>query len=531
MQDIEKAILGVFRSNPTREYNTSELARAVFPEKYQGIDNLLISTDKVHLHEGKRIKFQMHRKILYYLNKLIDENILKIASIKDKGEKSFALAVEDGDITIERGLKRITIVKPTLPSNTIEHYEHKKIMKKFEEDSWIIRFNSVLLECSQMSSLEKLNSTLMDCFSSVNDVIALNDFDLMLRSGIDIASLRDFLNSVYKETSDTDKTLSLLINSYSDVKIMLQFIELFCQLAPKRINIVFSMTSKDLQRNPDFFEFIVESFSKSKIKLNIKNHALSIAPYFKGRAGMYTFDDDEWSVYKSNVFGRVIGISCSQSAIAININRFFEMYHTDNEFRQAILTAARLLLSVNTIQRRKSNEYFRNINLLNNPYSTDFYRFSRNYIRFWNYDWHSGLQENNNLYELIKSTKELIDNFCLSEETIFKSCGIPIRFRIAFSSAFRNFDPVFMGERDYKKANVHRAEDFYSGEIKEFLFARERMFKIFDGGDRLRIFRTSDFKPTEIIQEFNIILNSFKIPFFTYDFSSTRGIIKLTNYI
>ena len=135
------------------------------------------------------------------------------------------------------------------------------------------------------------------------------------------------------------------------------------------------------------------------------------------------------------------------------------------------------------------------------------------------------------MFELIKSTKELVDNFCYSEETIVKSCGVPIRFKIAFSSAFRNFDQKFMGERDYKKFTITKAEDYYNNEIKGFLVAREKMFEIFDGGDRLRIFRKNDFAPQEILHEIGILMNAYRIPFFTYDFSGLKGMVKLTNFM
>jgi hypothetical protein len=60
---------------------------------------------------------------------------------------------------------------------------------------------------------------------------------------------------------------------------------------------------------------------------------------------------------------------------------------------------------------------------------------------------------------------------------------------------------------------------------------REKMFEIFDGGDRLRIFRSSSFKPSDILHEWSVILGTFKIPFFTYDFSGLRGMVKLTNFM
>ena len=533
MQDIEQAILNVFKSSPSKEYNTSELAKEVFSEEYASIEEHLTSPDKVNVHDAKRRKFQLHRKLLYYLNKLIDEKILRITRIQEKGEKNFGLTMEEGNITLEKGYKKIIITKPNLPINQIENYEKQLIMKKYEEDTWIYRINSILIESSRVTTMDRLYHIVKDCLNNVNDVIAINDFDTFIVSGNDSESeLKIFLDKLDDDTISFDKTISLIINIQAiEDKIMRYFIDYFAGMNPKKINIIFNLTSKDLSKNTSILEYILMQFSKQKIKINIKNSALNAAPFFKGRAGVYSFDEEDWRIYQKSIKGNVLGVSCSQMAVAININRFFEMYKTDAEFRHAILNAAKVILQANTIQRRKSNECFRNINMMNTPNSADFYRFSRNYIRFWNYDWHKDIKENNNLFDLIKSTKELVENFCYSEETIFKSCGVPIRFKIVFSSAFRNFDSVFMGDRDYKKANVKNPEDFYKEEMKGFISAREKMFEIFDGGDRLRIFRTSDFKQADIMHEWGMILGTFKIPFFTYDFSGLRGMVKLTNFM
>lgn len=538
MKNIEQAVLKIFKDNPSKEYDTTALTHEIFPDVYSKIQALLESPDKQKVLEAKRKKFQLHRKLLYYLNKLVDERILRVSSIKDKGEKSFSLALEEGDITIEKGHKKITITKPETISNHIELYEHNNVMKKYDESTWITRMNSILIECSKSSTTEKLYMTITDCFRNINDVIALNDFEIIINSLSEddtdsaLSSVKTFIDRLSEDTQNYDKVISLLINFADlDITAARKFIDYYSNIKPRRINIVFSLTNKDLQKNSMLMEHIVGCFSKQKIKLNIKNNELYSGPFINGRAGVYSFDEQEWEFYAKTVKGKVQGISCSQSTIAINMNHFFELYHTDKEFRQAILNAAKALLSSNAIQRRKSNEYFRNINMMNMPYANEFYKYSRNYIRFWNYDWSKDISENDNLLQLLKSTKELVDSFCYSEETIFKSCGIPIRFRIAFSSAFRNFNPVFMGERDYQKATVKRLEDFYSGEIKEFLFAREKLFEVFDGGDRLRIFRSSEYSNVDIVREISIMLNSFKIPLFTYDFSGLKGIIKLTNYM
>jgi len=508
------------------------LAKDIFTEEYSSIENLMASSDKKVMHDAKRRKFQLHRKLLYYLNKLIKEKILTISRIQEKGEKVFGLALEDGEISIEKGYKKILITKPALPSNQIEQYEKTKIMKKYEEQNWITKFNSIVLECSKFPTLDRLNSVISECFDYVNDVIALNEFELVLSLEKDRADLKSFLEKLASEAADKDRKISLMINAINaDAQQLKEFVIWYAALNPKKMNIVFILSTKDIQKYSQLFEVVIQEFSKQKIKINIRNKDISSTPIFNGRAGVYTFDEEDWRTYQKSIKNRVIGLCCSQLSIAISINRFFEIYKTDTEFRSAILNIAKTLLSASTLQRRKSNEYFRGINMLNNPNSSDFYKYSRNYIRFWNYDWHKDIEENNYLFDLINSSKDQVDRFCFSEETIFKSCGIPIRFKIVFSSAFRNFDAAFMGERDYRKATVKNVEDLHKGEMKKFLSVREKMFEIFDGGDRLRIFRNMDFEVSDILHEWNVIMSSYKIPFFTYDFSGLKGMVKLTNFI
>lgn len=524
MKDLESEILNKFRNEP-KEYDTTGLARAIFPE-YSEIDKLLNSSDKQRQNEGKAQKFKLHRKLLYYLNKLVEERILTVIRIKEKGEKVFALAMSEGNIIIEKGHKKITITKPAIISNHIETYERQGLMKKFDEQTFINRLNAVLLECSVIKP-DKAYAIIREIFNNVNDVIALNDFQKHLND-----ECMHLVAKLSQDCLDMDKTISIIINFEGiDKKSIKGFITQYAEMNPKRINMVFNTNSREIHKNSDIWEHIIKEFSEKKIKINIKNKDINNAPSMIGRAGIYTFNDEEYDTYTKMVKGRTIGISCSQSSIAINMNKFFEKYKTGTEFRQAVMNAAKVLLSANAIQRRKSNEYFRSINNQNGQYAPDFYRFSRNYIRLWNYDWHKDIKENQEMIGLLDSTKELIEHFCISEETIFKSCGIPIRFRVSFSSAFKNFDNKFMGEREYKKTTVKNIDDYQSGDIKDFIVAREKLFEIFDGCDRLRIFRSHESSTQEIFREFSFMLNTYKIPFFTYDFSQLRGTIKLTNFM
>lgn len=530
MRNTEEIILNIFKDNSTRELNTESLAKEIYPQEYALIEDLMRSTDKSHMHDGKRRKFQLHRKLLYYINKLIDDNIIKVSKIAEKGEKYFTLKAGEGDTIIGKGYKKILVTKPAITSTYMDKHEIKDIMKKYEEDSWITRFNSILLECGKIQDVDRTYELITESFTVINDAVALNEFEVILNHAEE-KSLKEFLDRISRDTDNFNKTVSIIIGLGQAGNGIYPFIEHYAKIRPKRVNIIFNLGNKDVQKCSKALGYIFENFSESKIKVNFKNNDIISAPHFKGRAGIYNFDEQDWSVYTKKFKGSVTSIGCSQSQIALNINKFFEVYQTDTEFREAVLDAAKTLLYANMVQRRKSNEYFKNINNINYPHSADFYKFSRNYIRFWNYDWHKDIQENHNLFDLIRSTKEIVDNFCYSEETIFKSCGVPIRFRIAFSSAFRNFDTKFMGERDYKKFTISRSEDYYTGEIKGFLEAREKMFEIFDGGDRLRIFHKSDFAINDILHEMGILLNAYKVPLFTYDFSGLKGTVKLTNFM
>src|SRR3989339_884929 len=491
MQDIEQEILKVFKAGPGKEHDTSELAETVFKEESLKIKSMLDTNDKHTIQQAKNLKFKLHRKLLYYLNKFVEDKILSIARIKEKGEKSFILALDEGEITLEKGYKKIVITKPATPSNYIEKFEKLGIMKKFEEDSFVNRLNAIMLEAPLIK--HKLNLTIRDILKNVNDVICVNDFQEVL--DID----QDLIEKLNTDVVDLDKTISILIDLQDiDSRNLMAFIDNYCRINPS--------------------------------KFNILNRDLSPSPMFKGRAGIYSLDEESWKLYQKSFQGKIKALSVSHSSIAININKFFDNFRTDSDFRQAVISAAKVLLSANAIQKRKSNEYFRNINVLNAPYTQDFFKFSRNYIRLWNYDWYKDIMQNSNLLELIKSSKEVMENFCISEETIYKSCGIPMKFKITLSSAFKNFEPKFMGEREYKKTNIRKIEDYSENEIKEFILTREKIFEIYDGCDRLRIFRTQDFKPEDIVRETALMFNTYKIPFFTYDFSSIKGVIKLTNY-
>lgn len=533
MKNSEEEIIELFRSQPNNEFSTYEIISKLYPDEVTEISNMMnVISDKETVQKAKRKKAQLHRKILYYLNKLIEDEILKITKEGRKGIKYYSVALEEGEELILRKKKRkIIIQKPNLPAMPIEGYEQQNLLLKYEPATWINRVNSIILETRKFSSFKELNDAIQACFANINDTVALNDFETFLKNAEE-DNHQNFIKKYKQETDDYGKNMTIIldITNLKDKDKVLNFLYVYTKIKPRHITVIFDTRLNELNNNIEFFKEVIELFYNRKIKLYIKNQDLYDAPYFIGRAGPYTIDPDEWKIYKRQYQDKMAGLVCSMSSVGIDMNRFLTEYKDFNQFREVIMKIAKALLFANSLQRRKSEEYFREIMKISDVYTKEFFYFSKNYIRFWNYGWKE--KPETYYFDLLKNTKEIIDNFCSSEETIYLSCGMPMRYKIAFSCSFSAFVKDKFTKKKFPPLQINKVEDFYSKEVKEMLEEKEKIFEIFDGGDRLRIKRSGDINANDICREFGIIINTYKIPFFCYDFDVIKsGNLKLTSFI
>lgn len=530
MHQTEYGILAFFRDNPQKEISTSNIVSEVFPEKFNRIEVTLDDplSSKEKLSGAKKELGQLHRNVLHHLNKLVNEGILKVNKEGSKGKKYFILAIDPGEeLIFEKHRKRIMISKPSLPALPIEGFEQKGIVHKFEPSTWVDRLNAVLFECTKFDNLGDVLGTVVDSFSSVNDVFGLNEFETL--SG----DMTSFLEKLDNECEDYGKKVNLILNLFElNVKKKENIIGTvmdYIRVKPKNITIIFNVKNRAITKHSDFFERVFGEFIEQKIELNIKNHDLIEAPWMIGRAGPYTFDKDEWELYKTEIKGKTYGLACAQSTFLIDVSRFLKENNNLNDFRTFIMNVAKSLLSANSIQRKRSEEFFTNLIKLNKEKSREFFMFSRNYMRFWNYGWKQPDVDQEQIINLIKSTKEEVDEFSASEETIYKSCGMPTRFKIAFAPAFS--EVADMSQSQYEKIQIAKIDDFYSKDTKEALLMKEKISALFDGGDLATFYRAEDVKAEEVVREVMTILNTFKLPYFSYDFGGLKADVKLTSFI
>ncbi len=527
MHALETAVLEAFKQDPAKRYTTTELVHLVFKEEYAAINRLINSADKKEQRAGYGRKAKLHRKLLYHVNKLVERAILKEEGVHGKGEKLLALALEEGELVIQERKQRIVIAKPSSVTTQIDGYEQEGLIRKFRPESWLTKQNSVLLDADAFPSLAALQERLQQVLPAVNDVVAIHGFETLVERSPPEA-LEAFLHYLALDAHDYDVRVALLISLAGDGDgHVLAVAKLLLERGwIKHLTPVFSITPRILNKKEASFTQLLGLFAEHRVKLHLKNSAIFSPPVYFGRAGAYSLTPEEWAYYREDIKGKADGCLVGQIAVAVDLDRFFKERGTPAAFREMLLTTAHAFFEVEERRRR----YSADLSMIapgTGEGAKDFFRAGKHYIRLWNYEWEADYP----LAELLGSTQEELDRFCQAQETIFKSCGLPIRFAVGLSTSFGKFDQDFFTERRYRKTVVASLKDLQTKEMTAYLHARERLFKVFKGADRLRFFFARSIPQEEILQVARYLLRAYDLPSFTFDFHGKTGELKLSAFL
>ena len=525
MHVTEFSILNLFKKNGHKELSTTEIIHEIYPDEYGEIEDILSSqfTHGDEVNSAKRSKAKLHRKVLHHLNKLVSEEILKIARQGPKGQKFFALNLAYGqEIEIERYKRKIIISQPTIPSLPIEGLEKDGIVKRYEPENWINRLNSVLLNAEMFDKEEDLFEALTSSFLNVNDVVGIFNVEFIFQNK-SIEKISEILYFIERQCEDYGKRCSLTLNFshiFNERKVQ-DSLRVFLSQKLKNVNVILDMKYREIKEFTTLLESIANDFSDAGCGLYIKNDDLYEAPFILGAAGPYTFDEKDWFNYMREFNARVPVIACCQSTITIDVYKLFQN-HNPHEIRNLIINTLKTLLYANSLQRRKSQDYFDRYMRINRQFYKEFFVNSRNFIRFWNYGWKQPDIDQENVIELIKSTKSEADKFCATEEVIYKSCGMPTRFKVGFACSIE-------GESRSKRKRIiiddHKELQKFSENIKH----KEILFKYFDGGDIINIHKRNRIKGSDFVRELISMTQTHKLPFIHYNLKGDEE-VKLTNF-
>lgn len=517
MNQTKEKIISTFREKGS-ELSTSDIASGVY-------DNYVKSPEST---EEKRLTAQFHRKLLHHINLLIRDGILRVARHGEKGQKYYSINLEDGEeITgiVSGYKKRIIAGSPSIPIMPIEGYEQQGIVIKHEAGTWIDRLNSILIKCEKAKTLNYTKEIITKAFSSINDALCLDNFDIIINNS-EKERVIEFFEKLNQECEDYGKIVSCLINIEKlEIKNFIEILEDKLKNR-KKIIFIYNLDSDTLQEGFGNFSEIVGSHLRNKSEVIIKNKRIHKSPAFFGRAGPYSFSEKEWDEKKDS-----ISVACAQSSLIVDVEKFYKRYGINIEkFSQVMINISKAFLSANAMQRRKSLDYFKDIISIDKQNEKNFLEFSRNYIRFWNFGLNQPGMNQELVLNMISEAKKKINEFANAEETIYKSCGMPIRFQIALSCAFENSGEK-LSPALYKKFTINGLQDLCSKETKKEIIKKEILSEMFDGGNDVTLHRCGEMSADEIAREILFILNTYKLQIFSYSFENIKGNTKITSYL
>ena len=524
MHEIAQKIISLFKSSELT-LPTSKILEGI----EIGYNELKANAVEKNDLESKRKIAISHRRILHHLNKLVETDILNLEKYGKKGEKFFSLNIKDNEEIVEispKYKKRVIISRPLNPLIPIEGYEQKEIVLKYEPATWIDRLNSIVVFSEKIENMEIFYKTLIEnLFPIVNDTVHLENFERIINK----EGVANILDKINDECVDYGKILSVGIN-LSDLKNYDNFREVLQLIAERKvenINFIFEVIEEDLEK--ESIKEIIDCFSRIKKHLYLKNKKMHNAPYFVGRAGPYCILNRDWQ-FAEEIRKNSFCLSCSQSSVIVDVNKFFkEEGLNSDKFSRLIFNITKSTLFANSIQRRKADEYFKGIAILNKKYEPEFLSFSRNYITLWNFGLNEPGIDNELVLNMINEAKKKADRFAVAEETIYKSCGMTTRFRMAFAPAFEKAANLSIGK--YSRLSINNINDLNSKEIKKLIKSKESLSSIFNGGDECTFHYTGEFDSEKILAQIKSIVSEYNLPLFNYSFEGAKGDTKLAQFI
>lgn len=513
MNELEHKILRKFEREPSRELSTSEVVQEALSEEYRWIKGVLSEVrEKAQLGLAKRKKGQLHRKVLYYLNKLMEEEEIIQTKVRGKGEKYFVLNVQKKRLDPHHFFEsaRVQLITP------IEGYEKQGLIRKLDREAWSTRVSSVIINASKFSGIFKLQNAVSECFQWVNEVVGIYGFEKIIEEGA-LETIQEGLHQLDLEGKDFNRKVCLLVNvNQASTDKLKRFAEGWVCSQPEKIKIIWGLSARWLEEHQELGGYILKLFGKHKQTLFMDNLSLGKAPAFWGEGGIHRLSLEEWECFLRSTME--VGL-CTVCTLSVDVGRFFNGERSFQEFRSLVRKAAKSLFLGNWAVQDHGMAQFATLNRMDaNPRL--FYHLGSNQLRFMNFPTQG--VEAEHFLSLLESCQSEVERFVKVQETILKSCGMPLRFKVAWGVD---------GLGDLKEEGVvSKMQDFFKPEFQEYIRHKEHLTKVFAGKDILQCVTLSG-DSEEWFNQLRYILNHIQVPLVSLSFGEEKGIIKLTSFL
>ncbi|MBI4017449.1 MAG: hypothetical protein HY366_00720 [Candidatus Aenigmarchaeota archaeon] len=502
------------------EVSTSDIAAIVYHEEFGMLGKILgsVHSPPPEIRKAKSAKAVLHRRVLYHLNRLMEHGLVRLTRTDSNGEKYYTLGLNGNEELVFEDYRKRTLVltKPRVPSLPTEAYEEKHVLVKFSGETWLETANALLLDMQDLPSMFRAIGPL---YSEINDVIGISNFAMHANSAHDAA---EFLKRTGSDAKDFGKRINLLVDvaelDKDGKQRILQMLK-HCAASEQPVSFVLEMSSKDVQTN---FNFLQQAFASYEgRKLYFKNKDITSVPYLTGKAGPYTFDATEMKRTEGSPV-----LLASQMTLMVDVKKFCETFSFSFEaFDDLIQRTLKSLFYGNAMQRRHAGVRFKNTMALGGTLSP--FVMARDYIRFWNYDFLRLTYDAKMMENVFRLIRKRAKEFCTAQESIYASCGMPARFRSVFSMAHASLSSdYFTTALDRSRLEVSALKDFYDQGFRENMRSKELLTDMFDGGFQLTVHKKGPYNTEDAVREVNMMLNTYKIPFFAYAADAPKGTLK-----
>ncbi|USN45279.1 MAG: hypothetical protein H6502_04455 [Candidatus Woesearchaeota archaeon] len=512
MKQLRRGIIELF-DEIGKELTTSQIVEALYADELRAITDILQQpyASAPEKTKAKNLKAELHRRLLYHLNKLTDDHELFVSKIVGRGEKVFKSFSKQTTSPVSQ--KAYSFFG-------LEEYLEKNILV-LDRQTFHSHVAALVIDAHSFSSLRQLEEFTLTCATFTSDVIGIHAMQHFFTPDARKDLLR-FLKKVTRDLEETRKRLSLSIDlAEVDEHVLFDVIDALKDLYVP-VSLVFEVGVTVLQQRRAFLRKLFTQLFTVHAEVYFQNKDVVVSPFLVGKRGIYRFSEKEWlSRENSRMY-----VACVLPVI-VDVQRFFNQYTSPSAFHDLLRKINKWLLTMHNMERAQPPPYLFTLQSLNINVNRSF-SLTRNSIRFWNFNWEQARQYH--ITELLQASREQTKEFCRNEWAIYNSCGIPIRFKNAFATAFNDNEELDLSKRIYRKFTISQSKDLYAPQIKEFLLEREKLFSLFDGGDRLRIFRTGKFTEDDVLFEISILLANYGISFFKFAFGERPRGASLTDY-
>lgn len=503
-------ILKAFEREPNKAFSTTMLVETAYPQQLRSIRDHIQFGTKQQKHASQLLKSKLHRQVLYYLGKLVEEGVLEIARIDAHGEKIYKVAKESMAVASKIGTIQITQQTPR--THLLEQELESGAATIFEQQSVLSRTNAFYIDCTLVEGLGHLTKLLDITLRVVNDVVCLGDFQVLLTK-YRSEDLHEFINTITLLTLDEAKAVCILLDTRS--ANVSSFVKVVSGMLPKRLYLVFVTDHRSIITK-DFLECI-ESLQERHEKVNIHFAPMHPYPLFIGSAGPYGIQPEEWLVFKTDLAKTIPGFIVSQASVMLDMKLLQKK--PAHEVRTTIMNAAKTLHSLAS-QQRLVQTGVSQLQLIH-PDTFLFFQATTNYLRFWNYNWEASSM-------IMESVADDLQRFTRTQETIYRACGLPFPFHLQLSSAFSKFRKN-ISSRAYRKWMITTTKDLEDPTFKQYQQQRISYLHHFKNVDRFRVFRAGTPQAEHISRE-ALIIGQAGFPLITIDFKQLQTVRKLTEY-